>query len=317
MKKNIILFAVLIVLGALILLLPSKKQEDSEQKKDQPVQLISIREPELKKLTLTQGKQFLTLEKRDKSYFMVQPKLEAGNSEVSSFIAELNTLEGFPVQLPKKSAAETILSVETTAGPLFLKIAGKREMGSPAYYIETNAGTFVIESPKIDKILQTQVDELRNHILTDYTSKDVSEFSINQTRYYQKTEGKWLVEGLGEEETDSNKVFTVFATVSSLRIKKFTHSLNKSQYGLAQPSHQVVLKLKNGAVRRFFLAKQQNNYYCLPENDREIYEINDFDWKYFQKDLSALKKDKANGINRNQPAVEDEKEEQDESAAKE
>ena len=61
-------------------------------------------------------------------------------------------------------------------------------------------------------------------------------------------------QGLKEEETDSNKIFGVFATISSLRIKSFTGHTNKSLYLLDNPLYTLVIKLKNGTSLKYFLS---------------------------------------------------------------
>jgi len=314
MKKNIILAGIVAVLVVLVIFLPSR-EEKKEEPKDKGFQLVSIREPELKKITFKnlQNSKEISIEKKVSGRYIILPSgNEAGNSETVNFIAQINSMEGFPVNLKKDEKENFSLTAVMDKETLSLKIYGVRPFGKPAYYVKTQKGVFAADKDMIDALFKTDENTLRNHVLTDFTSQDIQEFQIDHKRFYQKEEGKWFIQGLDEEQTDSNKVFSVFATISSLRIKNFTGTNNKALYQLNRPLHTLTIKLKKGEIQKYYFSKIKDSYYCLPADGKEILEMNHYDWKYFEKEAKDFKIEKGNENNQTNNLLEDQEKEAEE-----
>ncbi|HCL58072.1 MAG TPA: hypothetical protein DHW82_13850 [Spirochaetia bacterium] len=291
MKKNLILLGAAFVLLILVFVLPDKKETLPVKDKNDPEQMISIVEPELKSLNFKTQKETIQASKTEKGYLLSPSGKTGGSNEMMSLIADINSLEGFKIDA--KDVPETDpRKIEASFGEnkkKFLQVLSKREIGEPAYYVKSDKGIFVIEEKKIDDLFSKTSADLRNHNLTQYSSADFSDFTINKTRFYQKEEAKWFIESLKEEETDTAKVFTVFSVVSGMRIKGFTDSFSLKFYGLDKPVYTVALKLKDKPEIKLFFSKQKDKYYAYRSDQKEIFEIHETDFKEISKPVESFK----------------------------
>jgi hypothetical protein len=226
MKRNLTLGIFAGILLILVLALPSKK-EKPEKEKNRKEQIIRVPAPELKSMTLYSGSNAVTAEKTENGFLILPGKFEGGKTEVFEALSRINSLEGFPLKQKAEGEGKTLAELEKINGEkVTLKITGEREFGAPAYYISSPRGLFVVGKKAVDALLKTQVDDLRDHTLTSFSSEEVAGFKLDRKEFYQKEKGKWFIRGLEEDKTDAHKVFTAFSAVSGMRIKSFTDSKN-------------------------------------------------------------------------------------------
>ncbi|MDH4128799.1 MAG: DUF4340 domain-containing protein [Spirochaetota bacterium] len=121
--------------------------------------------------------------------------------------------------------------------------------------------------------LEQHINNLRDKDFLKLNEPDIKEVIINRIRF-NKHKGKWLINDLKKEKTDTFKTGEVISDLLNIRARSFIQSKDVKYYNIPfnEKSIHLTIKIKDRAIE-FFMSKHNSKVFVKGLDNPIIYEI--------------------------------------------
>lgn len=176
--------------------------------------------------------------------------------------------------------AKSNRNVIIIASVIVLLIAGILFLNFADFSSDDNSGTLT-EKEQTYTIYSEDTSDLKS------VTVKTSESGIKT----QNTGGKWVIDGMSEEDIDTSKAYTLASTVSTIISKnKIDENVTDfDQYGLKNPLISVIIEGKNGEINTLFIGDKSptlGEYFIRLNDDTTVYTLYAYKVETLTKPLS-------------------------------
>ncbi|HBE04061.1 MAG: hypothetical protein A2096_12790 [Spirochaetes bacterium GWF1_41_5] len=302
MKKNIILFAVLLLAGALSFYAwktDKKKKEDAKPKK-----IFSVDEERVFKWEINYHNERIVCEKISNEWLITFPKkYPAAYNAVFANVKNFNTLQyisavsdnisdehkyGFPSKR-EYTIYETALDGSVSVKKL---IAGAKTYTGGWYCKSSETQNRVFDCEFwVVKALEKTLDDLREKDFLKIEPEEIIKVSYG-TRVFEKQGMEWTCSFVAREKTDLKKIEQFIQDIGFMVAEKICpDDFTVSRAGLDKPQHTVRIDCVQNKTGKQFTRKLMVNkkdvLYARSDNDPYIYQL----FTVFQDTLEIKEQD--------------------------
>lgn len=289
-KKNIIYFCVLILIGAFYFLYISKIEKKKEEKKILKKKIFILPEDKISYIELKDdGKEIICV--RENGEWKIKPQnFEADKQEIKNLLEkilkiekerDLGTIEN-PEEFGLKNGNKKI-TIGSPGAKFSLFIGDESPTESYFYATKDKKNLFLISKWDVKDILEKKVFDLRDKriIGVEIEKEKITGIEIERgKRKYvlKKEKGYWKILKPLEDLADKSKIEDIISDLKDEKIKSFVEKADMRKTGLAKPS----------AVLKIFIGNRSYSLTFGNEKDGEIFAKNSLKPYIFTIDKKIL-----------------------------
>ncbi len=281
MKKNILLILSIFILLLLIKIIPST----NENKPYNKTSFLSLNLKTLDSFFLNSKKKKIGIYKTKNEIITYPSSFLSSKNKLNDLLIKLTLLKCFSINTPKLGKVQFYVEIKNRNRLKKLFFFKKIEIENFSHYLKYENKFYLVKNTKeLNQLIGLKESDLRSRYLFNYSSKDISTFSINNNFFY-KSKNNWYLKGQKKDNTNTKTTFNTFATFSSLKIKKY---ITKKISINSQKKIYLSINLKNGSTRKVLLFKKSNSYFCFDKTTNSFYQIFKVDWFLAKKSLNSF-----------------------------
>jgi hypothetical protein len=302
-KTTIILFAVFVVLLAVVLLFEYKGKGE----KDEEEKLLAISSEEVQKIAFKKdGEKFTFQKDKEGEWFIIEPiEAKADKYEVDRLADDFSDLkaerivEEEPEKLEKYGIPQKEISIwlKDKDEPIRILVGMENPLDNTFFAKRDDEPRVVLIPSNLKSLMEKTLFDFREKNIFKFETDDVKSVKLRakETRWQASRKGEeWFFRNPVNALAEGSKVDNILSSLSNLKAKEFVleekKKLDIKKYGLDSPEYEITLgmPLENREVT-FSLHKKEDKLYATTSLSTKIVEAEDTLLTDIEKEAEELR----------------------------
>ena len=292
LRNTLILFILLVALGAYVYFVEFKKHEKTEAAKKESKKVILLQQDSLQSLAFQNINGSFTVKKIQGQWKVTDPLYtEADETTLNSMLSSLLNAEKdneFIID-PQEMAdyglddRAIVVRLESNQGEKdSIRLGDNAPVGSFVFSNKTDSLVFTI-SQSVKNNFTKKLFDIRDKKILHFQRTDVQQIMVQNAfgkfDFEKVNATDWTLRNISRP-ADNTKISAILSKLENNRIKEFVDEEGSQlkKYGLDKPAYQVDLLLgqEQGQKRLFLSRSVEKKYYARDESRRPIFEVDSF-----------------------------------------
>jgi uncharacterized protein YpmB len=302
-KTTIILFAVFLVLLALVLLFEYKGKGE----KDEEDKLLALSSDDIQKITFKKEDETFIFQKDEEGEWLITEPLEAkaDKYEVDRLADDFSDIkiervvEDVPEELEKYGIPQKEISLwfKDEDKPIKILIGMENPLDNTFFAKRDDETKVVLIPSSLKSLMEKSLFDFREKNIFKFETDDVKNIKLRakKTRWEaSKKEEEWFFKNPVSALAKSSNIDNILSSLSSLKAREFISEEKKKdevgKYGLDRPEYEITLgmPLENQEVT-FSLHKEEDKLYATTSLSNKIVEAEDTFLSDLEKEAEELR----------------------------
>lgn len=276
-RRNLIMLAVLLGLGAYIYFVEFARQEEAQEAK----KLLQFDPEAVTNVTLVYPDRELELTKDGEKWHLTKPiSVAADTSSVEALVKAVNTaevsriLEEVQEDMALYGLNEPVVKVQLTLkdGTQLPQVTiGKDTPVGHSVYVQKTGGKEILLTPQVFRLGMTkETKDLRDKTIVSFQKEEVSQIEVRRPEepdgpdttlvLRKEDDGNWMLDKPVSAQADAATVNTFLSSLNGMRAQDFIEKplLEQKEFGLDPPQLSIVLTLgDDGEQKKIFVGSEK------------------------------------------------------------
>jgi hypothetical protein len=306
-KTTFILFAVFVILLAVVLLFEEFKGKDNEDEEDK---LVSLSSDEVQKITLKRGNAIITFEKSQdeetEQWILTEPfDAKADKYETDQLAENFSNLriervvEEEPENLEKYEIPQKEISLwfKNREKPIKVLIGSENSIDSTFFAKREDETRVVLIPSHLKSLMEKSLFEFRQKEIFRFEADFVKKIALRAKEIQweaEKKEEEWFFNKPVKALANENKITGILNSLAGLKAKDFISEDKKKEdiekFGLDQADYEIVLTMPLEKKEfTFFLHNKEDKLYATSSLSHKIIEVEDSLLSELEEEVGELR----------------------------